>query len=398
MQLTDTEETARLSALRAYDILDTNPEQAFDDLTALASSICGTPIAAISLVDDTRQWFKSEIGLGVDHTPRNIAFCEHAIQTPHSVFTVEDASQDKRFANNPLVCSSPHIRFYAGVPLVVGEDHALGTLCVIDTEPRHLSENQLNALQILSRQTVAQLDLRITNKELQRRHDELSQFAYRVSHDLKAPLCTSKRLSEFIVADIDAGDVEEAKVNAARITGQMKRLECLVVDILELAKADLADNLDEEIDFATLIDEVQTTHEESIQCSGVRVMLDVKTGFPLNATRVRLLQIVDNLFSNSLKYCDPKRANRFTKVIWKESESGAELIIEDNGLGIPEDSQQHVFKLFNRFHPDRANGSGLGLAIVKKHTEALSAEMKFTSDASGTCFALHFPKRCTVDN
>ncbi|MGI9288475.1 MAG: sensor histidine kinase [Pseudomonadales bacterium] len=398
MQLTKTEETARLSALRAYDILDTNPEPAFDDLTALASSICGTPIAAISLVDDARQWFKSKIGLGVDQTPRNIAFCEHAIQNPHSVFTVEDASQDERFANNPLVYSSPHIRFYAGVPLVVGVGHALGTLCVIDTEPRHLSDSQLEALKILSRQTIAQLDLRITNKELQRSHDELGQFAYRVSHDLKAPLCTSKRLSEFVVSDIDAGDVDEAKVNAIRINTQMQRLERLVVDILDLAKADLANELDEEIDFETLIDEVQTTHEESIQCSGVRVSLDIKSGFPLSAPRVRLLQIVDNLFSNSLKYHNPKRAHRFTKVIWKESEIGADLRIEDNGLGIPKDSQQHVFKFFNRFHPDRAKGSGLGLAIVKRHTEALCADIRFSSDASGTCFDLHFPKRRTVNN
>ena len=398
MQLSDTEESARLSALRAYDILDSNPEQAFDDLVALASSICGTPIAAISLVDDARQWFKSKIGLGVDQTPRNIAFCAHAIQNPQNVFMVEDASRDERFANNPLVYSNPHIRFYAGVPLVVGEDHALGTLCVIDTEPRHLSDNQLDALKILSRQTVAQLDLRISNKELQRRHDELSQFAYRVSHDLKAPLSTSKRLSEFVVADIDAGEFDEAKINAIRITTQMTRLERLVVDILDLAKADLADDLDEEINFETLIDEVQTTHEESIQCSGVRVSLDINTGFPLHAPRVRLLQIVENLFSNSLKYHNPESADRFIKVIWKESESGVDLRIEDNGLGIPEASQEHVFKFFNRFHPDIANGSGLGLAIVKKHTEALSADIKFGSDASGTYFALHFPKLQTVNN
>src|ERR1700732_848581 len=143
-------EKLRLATLRGYEILDTEPEAAFDDLTFLASYICQTPIALISLVDADRQWFKSKVGMPLSETSRDIAFCALAI-LQSDVFIVPDASQDERFAENPLVVSEPRIRFYAGAALMT-EGHALGTLCVIDRVPRTLSPEQLEALRALSRQ------------------------------------------------------------------------------------------------------------------------------------------------------------------------------------------------------------------------------------------------------
>lgn len=152
-------EKARVAALQRYAILDTEPEQAFDDLVLLASFVCNTPIAMISLVDEHRQWFKSKMGLSGSQTPREIAFCDTAIRQP-DVFVVPDTLNDERFRNNPLVTSEPKIRFYAGAPIINEDGYALGTICVIDRSPRELDPSQQAALKALSRLVLAQMEFR----------------------------------------------------------------------------------------------------------------------------------------------------------------------------------------------------------------------------------------------
>src|SRR5215469_11873403 len=159
-------ERERLEALRRYGILDTLPEPDFDDLASLAARICGTPTALITLVDADRQWFKAKVGLDATQTPRDVAFCAHAIL--HSdLLVVPDATTDQRFSTNPLVTGPPHIRFYAGAPLMSPDGHALGTLCVIDQVPRQLAPEQADTLRTLSRQVVAELELRRVRADLQ---------------------------------------------------------------------------------------------------------------------------------------------------------------------------------------------------------------------------------------
>ncbi|AZB73239.1 sensor domain-containing diguanylate cyclase [Synechococcus elongatus] len=152
-------EEQRLAALYRYSILDTPPEQYFDELTQLIAAICDVPIALISLVDSDRQWFKSKVGIEAESGPRSTSFCGHAIHQD-SLFIVEDAQADPRFADNPFVTEEPYVRFYAGSPLVTDDQQILGTLCVIDRRPRHLTDLQQLALRTLSHQVIRELELR----------------------------------------------------------------------------------------------------------------------------------------------------------------------------------------------------------------------------------------------
>ncbi|MGO1003149.1 GGDEF domain-containing protein [Lysobacter sp. CA196] len=173
-------EAARLAALRSYDILDTAPEKDFDDLVAIAAAICDVPTALVSLVDADRQWFKSRIGLAASETPRELAFCAHAILEPNRTMVVPDTHNDARFADSPLVLDDPNIRFYAGAPLIAPGGEALGTLCVIDRQPRELNQHQYVALQALSTQTSRLLELRRVSHALARQLQESDWYEHRL--------------------------------------------------------------------------------------------------------------------------------------------------------------------------------------------------------------------------
>ena len=175
-----TNETQRLQELAQYHILDTLEEQAYDDITFLASQICGVPIATVTFIDKDRQWFKSKLGITNSETPRDMAFCAHAILDPDHMMLVKDATEDSRFAKNPLVTAEPNIRFYAGAPLVTPSGAAVGTLCVIDKKPRELNEGQLKALSALSRQVVSQLELRKALDELEKHIRERASYEERL--------------------------------------------------------------------------------------------------------------------------------------------------------------------------------------------------------------------------
>jgi anti-sigma regulatory factor (Ser/Thr protein kinase) len=194
------DESARLDALRRYRILDTEPERAFDDLALLASHLCETPIALITLIDADRQWFKSRVGISFAETARSVAFCAHAIEQ-NDLFIVPDALGDARFRDNPMVTGEPRIRFYAGAPLVTPDGHAVGTLCVIDTVPRTLDPRQVEALMALRRQAVAQLELRRNLTDLEAalaERDHAERARQQMISELETALANVNKLSALI--------------------------------------------------------------------------------------------------------------------------------------------------------------------------------------------------------
>lgn len=206
MDPNDSAKTAeRLAALRDYQILDTLAERDYDDITELAAALCDTAISLVSLVDEKRQWFKSCFGLNVTETPVEWAFCSHAIQTPGEMFIVPDAHKDPRFSNNPLVTGDPHIRFYAGMPLLTSSGHALGTLCVLDTVPRELSPRQQKTLKTLTRQVVALLEL---NHQVRLRNEAEARF-----------LSAIEAMQEGLVLQERSGEITLCNPQAERILG-----------------------------------------------------------------------------------------------------------------------------------------------------------------------------------
>ena len=220
------DEDRRLRALRRLRVLDSLPEQLFDDIVLLASEICGTPIGLISLIDTDRQWFKARVGLDATETPRSFAFCAHAILAPDDVMNVPDAARDPRFAANPLVTGDPNIRFYAGAPVVTPEGEALGTVCVIDTVPRELTSAQRAALQALARQTAALLQAREMTLEREEANQDLLQKitqALTDDDDVHAGFRQRRRLAT--VGQLTGGIAHDFNNVLQTITGSLQLIE-----------------------------------------------------------------------------------------------------------------------------------------------------------------------------
>jgi two-component system, NtrC family, sensor kinase len=211
------DEHDRLQTLLEYEVLDSPEEENFDDLVKMASEICATPIALISLLDDQRQWFKASAGLGVKETPRDISFCGHAIHQ-EDVFIVPDSKLDARFNDNPLVTGDPQIGFYAGAPLIAPNGKAIGTLCVIDHRPRELSETQLRHLRILSRQVMAQLEIRKSIKKMGENFIELQSLSKKV---LEQQELIKAREKLAVIGELASGVSHEINNPLAIISGSV---------------------------------------------------------------------------------------------------------------------------------------------------------------------------------
>jgi signal transduction histidine kinase len=363
-------EAARLSVLDDYDILDTVREQAYDDFTYLAAEICGTPIALISLIDKNRQWFKSELGLGASETPRDQAFCAHAI-VDNRTLVVPDATLDARFHDNPLVTGRPDIRFYAGAPLVTEDGHGLGTLCVIDRVPRALTANQIRALEALSRQLMTHLDLRRAMIALREAERAKKKFTANVSHELRTPL-TSIRGA--LALTLDGGDVvdEDSHALLAAAHRNANRLLALVNDLLDLEKVGSGDLSVIRTDCALsgVLERAGDTVNAIAADAGVTLAI-APTALRMHADSERLSQVMINLLANAVRF-SPKGGT--VSVTVAPHGDHVQVMIDDQGPGVPLAFRDSIFEPFKQVEGSAAHrkgGTGLGLAIsqaiVKEH-------------------------------
>src|SRR3954447_9932288 len=337
------DERSRLAELRAYAILDSEPESSFDELTALASYVCGMPISLVTLVDEERQWFKSEHGLGVRETDRAGSFCAHAVASGE-MFVVPDARGDERFRDNPLVTGDPLIRFYAGAPLTNAEGHTLGTLCVIDREPRVLTDAQQRALRVLARQAMALLDLHRRNNELRELDRLKDDFVGAVSHELRTPLTSIIGYSDTLLEDDDAPLTDEQRHFVGIVRRNADRLVHLVGDLLFVAQVGTGRfELDRDpVDVAALARETAERLGPAARAKRIELVVDAEP-VEANLDRQRIVQLIDNLAANAVKFT-PDGGTVVLRVA--ADHAGAAIAVADTGIGIPE---ADVARLFDRF-------------------------------------------------
>ncbi len=229
------------------------------------------------------------------------------------------------------------------------------------------------------------------NRLLKASNEELSQFSYRTSHDLRAPLITVRGLADAICEDIGDRDYREAEKNAHNIAGHVRKLEKLVIDILSLAKADLEITAKEAVCVNTVVAEIKTRLDTIYIESDVVIETDIDEELIFYISKVRLTQILENLISNAIKYSDKCKSRKYVKISTMRKRQANFCVVEDNGMGIPEEFRNRVFNMFERFHPNVSYGSGLGLYIIKKHIDNMGGKISFTSSEEGTRFVLEFP-------
>lgn len=387
-------EQERLLDLAGYEILDTPHEEEYDEIVQLASRICKVPMSTITLIDADRQWFKAFKGMKERESPRETSFCGHTIVSSDDLFEIKDALNDERFSDNPLVHGYPNIRFYAGVPLISKRGFKLGTLCVLDSKPNYLNEEQSYALKVLALQVSKMLELRIQNKLLESQRNKieqqnllLSKMISIIAHDVRSPIGALKSSIE-LQSMMELSEAEK------------KELENMLFSVLDSTTV-MLDNI---VDWGNTAIRDNKVNNEPIQLKAfVDVLLKdaqlaaaLKKNALVNLTHAEMvihsdrniLQfILRNLLANAIKF------TRNGSISMSSSRKGKDCVItiQDTGIGITGDAIQKLLYGTEQFTTPGTNnekGSGLGFTLIKEFLNRINASINIES-AVGEGTAIH---------
>ncbi|GGG50807.1 sensor histidine kinase [Bizionia arctica] len=390
-------EHGRQLAVNKYKLLDTLPEESYDNITALMAYICEVPISLVTLLDKDRNFLKSHHGIPFNESPREISFCGHAINSDELITIVEDSREDERFHDNPLVTDYQAI-FYAGATLINSDGYKLGTLCVYDTKPRKLKDEQKNALIAMAKQVTNLFEQRYQNlklirlkDKLNKRNEALEKFAQVVSHDLKSPLANIISLTE-LLEDENKGNLnDESQQYLKYLKSSSYSLKSYIDGLLEFYKSDelLKDRNELIIVQDLLKDLIKLTDPNKT----VSFYFEGSTK-TINTNKSALIQVLVNLVTNAIKYNLKSKVE--IKINISEDESKYNLLVEDNGEGIPAEFLDKIFNIFNVVGVEDRHGNigtGIGLASVKKIIDNLGGEIKVISELKiGSTFFFTIPK------
>lgn len=389
-------EKQRLKALEEYNIMDTLPEKEYDRIVQLASFICDAPISLISLVDLNRQWFKAKVGLDASETHRDLAFCAHAILNPEKPLVVEDTAKDPRFSGNGLVTGDPHIRFYAGFPLNTPTGDSLGTLCVIDRKPKTLTDEQLNALSILSDNVMAILELRLSKKRNERliqnlneSNEKLEAFAAGTCHDLKVPVRVINSLVFLLEKDLKDSIDEHNIERIGLIRKNTASMSKLIDDVMSYSRLDFdRDNIDI-LSVTDILEEIKSLLD--IPSCFEFIIHDTSFVEGVMIPRMPAIQIFRNLIQNALKH-HHKECGKI-EVSVKKADDYYHFSVKDDGPGIASEDHDKVFEIFQTLESnDKLGNTGLGLAMVQKLVKSVDGNIKVESEkGKGANFIFTLP-------
>jgi signal transduction histidine kinase len=396
-----TNEKERLEALYAYDILDTPAEKEYDDIARLASIICQTPITLITLIDKDRQWFKARVGVENTETPRDYAFCSHAI-LQNTLMQVPNALQDDRFHDNPYVSNGMQVRFYAGMPLTTSEGYNLGTLCVIDKVPRQLTEEQQFALQVLAKQVTEKIEMRLKNKKLdfqkellQKQLDFQKRVFSLIAHDVRSPLISMHGIVHLFTDELIS--FEEAKSSALKIQKDIQNILNILDHILAWGKLQQSNNkINPRVETFNLkeyllpIFESETHRAEQ---KGVKFSYSIQnTSSNIQSDPFLLGSIIRNLLNNAIKFT-PAGGKVFCEI--SQESQNLKIIVKDTGIGMSEEIQQNFWTgagIVSRKGTNNEQGSGTALQLLRTFIYLLGGKIYLESkENEGTTFTVFLP-------